>query len=57
MKQVEPGAIIIFHDGPNSSKATVDAVKTLVPDLIKSGWKLDTVSQLLKLERMPHHVS
>ncbi|MCL5116165.1 MAG: polysaccharide deacetylase family protein [Firmicutes bacterium] len=55
MKQVEPGAIIIFHDGPNSSQATVNAVQEIIPALKKQGWKFDTVSQLLKLERISHH--
>ena len=54
-KQVSPGAIIIFHDGPNSSQATVDAVKQIIPDLTRQGWKFDTVSQLLKLEKFSHH--
>ncbi|MCY0878733.1 MAG: polysaccharide deacetylase family protein [Firmicutes bacterium] len=57
MNQVEPGAIVIFHDGPNSSMATVDAVKAIIPQLKKAGWKFDTVSELLKLERLPHHAS
>lgn len=50
-KNVQPGAIVIFHDGPNSSLATVNAVKEIVPTLTKEGWKFDTVSQMLKLEK------
>jgi peptidoglycan/xylan/chitin deacetylase (PgdA/CDA1 family) len=55
MKQIQPGSIIIFHDGPNSSQATVDAVKTIVPELKKQGYKFDTVSQMLKLEKFSSH--
>lgn len=55
IKQASPGAIIIFHDGANSSAATVDAVKKLIPALAQQGWKFDTVSQLLRLERIKHH--
>jgi peptidoglycan/xylan/chitin deacetylase (PgdA/CDA1 family) len=47
---VTPGCIVIFHDGPNSSAATVDAVARLIPALKQQGWRFDTVSQLLKLE-------
>lgn len=57
LKHVEPGAIIIFHDGPNSSAATVEAVRTIIPALTHAGWKFDTVSELLKLERMPHRAA
>lgn len=53
-RQVTPGAIIIFHDGPNSSAATVNAVKQIVPELKAQGWKFDTVSELLKLEKYRH---
>ncbi len=49
-KQVSPGAIIIFHDGPNSSQMTVDAVKQIIPALRAQGYRFDTVSALLHLE-------
>lgn len=54
-KQAAPGAIIIFHDGPNSSQATVDAVKQIIPALKAQGYTFDTVSQMLKLEKFYHH--
>lgn len=50
-KQAAPGSIIIFHDGPNSSEATVDAVKAIIPALTRQGYQFDTVGQMLKLER------
>lgn len=50
-KQAAPGSIVIFHDGPNSSQATVDAVKQLIPALKQQGYQFDTVSQMLKLEK------
>ena len=53
-RQVTPGSIIIFHDGPNSSEATVNAVKQIVPALKAQGWKFDTASELLKLGRYRH---
>ncbi|NMP24067.1 polysaccharide deacetylase family protein [Sulfobacillus harzensis] len=54
-KTVQPGAIIIFHDGPNSSQATVDAVKKLIPELKQEGYTFDTVGQMLKLEKFGPH--
>ncbi len=50
-KEASPGAIIIFHDGPNSSEATVDAVKQIIPALKTQGYQFDTVSRMLKLEK------
>ncbi len=47
-KQIRPGGIIIFHDGPNSSQATVDAVANIIPQLKQEGYRLVTVGQLLK---------
>ncbi len=50
-KRASPGAIIIFHDGPNGSQATVDAVSTIIPALEKEGYRFATVKELLRLER------
>lgn len=47
--QAEPGAIIIFHDGPNGSRATVAAVADLIPRLKQAGYRFMTVSAMLKL--------
>ncbi|MBX5466390.1 MAG: polysaccharide deacetylase family protein [Firmicutes bacterium] len=50
LKQIEPGSIIIFHDGPNSSDQTVAAVRALIPALRERGYQFLTVSQMLKEE-------
>lgn len=47
--QAEPGAIIIFHDGPNGGRATVGAVQQLIPVLQREGYRFLTVSAMLKL--------
>jgi peptidoglycan/xylan/chitin deacetylase (PgdA/CDA1 family) len=49
LRQVGPGAIIIFHDGTNSSQATLDAVRAIIPALRQQGYRFVTVSQLLSL--------
>lgn len=46
-RQAHPGAIVIFHDGPNGSQATVEAVRLLIPALKAQGYRFVTVGQLL----------
>lgn len=53
---VEPGAIVLLHDGfssresphHNTRQPTVDAVRRLVPELIAASYELVTVSELLR---------
>lgn len=47
--QVGPGAIIIFHDGTNSSSATVEAVKMVIQTLKQQGYHFVTVRRLLAM--------
>lgn len=42
------GAIVLMHDGGGPRPATVEAVATIVPRLIDSGFELVTVSELLQ---------
>lgn len=49
MKQVQPGSIIIFHDGPGKRQATLEALKEIVPQLRAQGYTILPVSQLLKV--------
>ncbi|WP_242848250.1 hypothetical protein [Sulfobacillus thermosulfidooxidans] len=55
--QIHPGAIIIFHDGPNGSQATVDTVAQIIPDLRRDGYRFLTVPQLLQDEASAQHRS
>jgi len=48
-RQVTPGAIIIFHDGTNGSAATVEAVRLVIAQLKRQGYRFVTVGQLLKM--------
>lgn len=50
-KEASPGAIVIFHDGPNGSEATVRAVQMIIPTLKKAGYRFVTVQQLLTMEK------
>ncbi|WP_136604093.1 polysaccharide deacetylase family protein [Paenibacillus dokdonensis] len=47
--QVKPGSILLFHDGFGDRSQTVEAVRILVSELVADGYKLVTVSELLKL--------
>lgn len=49
--EATPGAIVIFHDGPNGSQATIQAVQMLIPALKKEGYRFVTVTQLLHDEK------
>ncbi|MGG1397273.1 polysaccharide deacetylase family protein [Bacillus salipaludis] len=45
---VRNGSILIFHDGYGDRSQTIEAVRTLVSELSSQGYKLVTVSELLK---------
>ena len=45
MKNVSDGAIILCHD---LHKTTVDAMETVIPELIEKGYQLVTVSELME---------
>ncbi len=47
LEQVEDGAIILLHDFYGNS-ATVEALKTIIPELIDRGYQFVTVSELFE---------
>lgn len=47
--QIGPGSILLFHDGFGDRSQTVEAVRILVSELVADGYRLVTVSELLKL--------
>ncbi|WP_336785268.1 polysaccharide deacetylase family protein [Paenibacillus sp. MMO-177] len=48
-KAVRNGGILIFHDGFGDRSQSVEAVRVLTKELTASGYKLVTVSELLRL--------
>ncbi|CAB1128778.1 NodB homology domain-containing protein [Candidatus Hydrogenisulfobacillus filiaventi] len=48
LREIRPGSIIIFHDGTNSSTATVQAVEQIIPRLQAEGYRLVTVGELVR---------
>jgi peptidoglycan-N-acetylglucosamine deacetylase len=55
VNRVRPGSIVVFHDSDELDKAdrhpTVEALKLIVPALQAKGYRLVTVSQLVKGDR------
>ncbi len=49
LSAVHPGAIVIMHDGGGDRSETVEALGTIVPQLLARGYHLVTVPQLLGL--------
>lgn len=49
---IEPGSILLFHDGFGDRSQTIEAVRILTEELTVEGYKLVTVSELLQLAGM-----
>lgn len=49
LKATKPGDIVIFHDGPGRRQVTLQALKSIIPQLKAMGFKFVTVSQLMTL--------
>ncbi|WP_018750148.1 polysaccharide deacetylase family protein [Paenibacillus sanguinis] len=50
-EEIQPGSILLFHDGFDDRSQTIDAVRILTEELTAEGYKLVTVSELLQLAR------
>lgn len=50
LAHVEPGAIVLLHDGGGNRRETVAATRALVPALQKAGYRLVTLKALTQLE-------
>lgn len=53
MRQVQPGTVIIFHDGGGPRARTVDAVAQILPRLKAEGYTVTSVSDLLRRAHFP----
>jgi peptidoglycan/xylan/chitin deacetylase (PgdA/CDA1 family) len=47
----EPGAVVVLHDGGGDRRQTLDALRTIIPQLRGRGYSLVTISELL--DRVP----
>ena len=50
-KHIKNGSILIFHDGFGDRSQTIEAVRILVNELHTQGYRLVTVSELLRLAK------
>ena len=50
LQQVQPGSIVLLHDGGGDRSLTVEATAQLIPQLQQQGYQLKTVSELLALQ-------
>jgi peptidoglycan/xylan/chitin deacetylase (PgdA/CDA1 family) len=49
IKNIQPGQIILLHDGASNGLETAEAVDILLDKLIKEGYRFLTMSELIKL--------
>lgn len=50
LNHLQPGQIVVLHDGASNGMQTAKAMDILIPQLKKSGYKCVTLSRLLELE-------
>ena len=48
LRHVEPGAIVILHDGGNRGKRTARTLAGVLPELRKRGYQVVTLSELMR---------
>jgi peptidoglycan-N-acetylglucosamine deacetylase len=51
LRHVEPGAIIILHDGGNRGKRTARILANVLPELRRRGYEVVTLSELMRAPR------
>lgn len=51
----KPGDVILFHDGGSDRTQTVEALKKILPELKKQGYKFVTISEMLEIKNKKQH--
>ena len=51
LKGTKPGNVVLFHDGGGNREQTVKAMKKILPELEKQGYKFVTISELLEIQK------
>ena len=49
LNQAHPGDIVLMHDGGGNRSETIAALKIIIPELQKRGYRFVTVPELLNL--------
>ncbi|MGG0643300.1 polysaccharide deacetylase family protein [Sporosarcina gallistercoris] len=48
------GNVVLFHDGGGNRRQTVDALKEILPELKKEGYRFVSISELMKIQETHH---
>ena len=51
LKGSQEGNIVLFHDGGGNREQTIKALKKILPELEKQGYKFVTISELLEVQK------
>jgi peptidoglycan/xylan/chitin deacetylase (PgdA/CDA1 family) len=51
LRHVEPGAIIVLHDGGSRGKRTARVLSAVLPELRKRGYRVVTLSELMRTQQ------
>lgn len=51
VKGVEPGDVVLFHDGGGNREQTVKALERILPELSKQGYRFITISEMLAMQQ------
>ncbi len=54
LKGAKPGSVVLFHDGGGNREQTVKAMKKIIPELEKQGYKFVTISELIEIQKSNH---
>jgi hypothetical protein len=52
-KQLTPRAVVLVHDGGGDRRQTLDALRTLIPELKRDGWKFDLPERTVPTRPLP----
>ncbi|CAN5722188.1 hypothetical protein BH23GEM11_BH23GEM11_14590 [soil metagenome] len=55
LRNVQPGAIVVLHDGPARGGRTADVLRAILPELSRQGYQVVTVSRLLEVAGFERH--
>ena len=55
LKGTKPGNVVLFHDGGGNREQTVKALKKILPELEKQGYKFVTISELLEVQKVKNN--
>ncbi len=50
LSHIQPGDIVLFHDGGSNRRQTIEALPIILKDLTLRGYRFVTVSQLMKMQ-------